>query len=97
MRCALKRILLTCVAALLVTPLPSAEFDAAKLGKIRERMQSFVDQKIIAGAVTAVGSKDGTASIEAVGLQIIETKQPMPKNALFRIASIEVLGVSRTV
>ena len=88
MRCALKRILLICVAALAVTPLSAAEFDAAKLGKIRERMQSFVDQKIIAGAVTAVGSKDGIASLEAVGLQKIETKQPMPKDALFRIASM---------
>ena len=68
--------------------LPAAEFDSAKLGKIRERMQAFVDQKIIAGAVTAVGSKDGLASLEAVGLQKIETKQPMPKDALFRIASM---------
>ena len=88
MRCVLTRILLTCVATFAVTPLSAAEFDAAKLGKIRERMQSFVDQKVIAGAVTAVGSKDGIASIEAVGLRTIETKQPMPKDALFRIASM---------
>ena len=88
MRCALKRILLICVAVLAVTPLSAAEFDAAKLGKIRERIQSFVDQKIISGAVTAVGSKDGIASLEAVGLRTIETKQPMPKDALFRIASM---------
>lgn len=88
MRCALKPILLICVAALAVTPLSAAEFDAAKLGKIRERMQGFVDQKVIAGAVTVVGSKDGIASLEAVGLQKIETKQPMPKDALFRIASM---------
>lgn len=38
--------------------------------------------------MTAVGSKDGLASLEAVGLQKIETKQPMPKDALFRIASM---------
>ena len=88
MRCLLNRILLFSVVALSVTPLSAAEFDAAKLGKIRERMQSFVDQKIISGAVTAVGSKDGVASIEAVGLRTIETKQPMPKDALFRIASM---------
>ncbi len=70
------------------TQLSAAEFDAAKLGKIRERMQGFVDQKLIAGAVTAVGSKDGVAHLEAVGLQKVETKQPMPKDALFRIASM---------
>ncbi len=68
--------------------LPAAEFDSANLGKIRERMQAFVDQKVIAGAVTAVGSKNGLAHLEAVGLQRIETKQPMPTNALFRIASM---------
>ena len=78
---------LICVVFSAVT-LPAAEFDSAKLGKIRERMQAFVDQKVIAGAVTAVGSKDGLASLEAVGLQKIETKQPMPKDALFRIASM---------
>lgn len=88
MQCLLNRILLFFVVTLSVTPLSAAEFDAAKLGKIRERMQSFVDQKIIAGAVTVVGSKDGIAAIEAVGLRTIETKQPMPKDALFRIASM---------
>lgn len=84
----MRRLLLAILC--LSSPFPSfaAEFDAAKLGKIRERMQSFVDQKVIAGAVTCVGSKDGVAQLEAVGLQKIETKQPMPKDALFRIASM---------
>lgn len=68
--------------------LSAAEFDAAKLTRIRERMQGFVDQKLIAGAVTCVGSQGGVAHLEAVGLQKIETKQPMPKDALFRIASM---------
>ena len=73
-----------------LSPLPSfaTEFDATKLSRIRERMQSFVDQKVIAGSVTCVGSKEGIAHLEAVGLQKIETKQPMPKDALFRIASM---------
>ena len=84
----MRRLLIAILCAL--SPLTSfaAEFDTAKLGQIRERMQSFVDQKVIAGAVTCVGSKDGVAHLEAVGLQKIETKQPMPKDALFRIASM---------
>ncbi len=84
----MRRLLLAILC--LSSPFPSfaSEFDAAKLGKIRERMQSFVDQKVIAGAVTCVGSKDGVAHLEAVGLQKIETKQAMPKDALFRIASM---------
>jgi CubicO group peptidase (beta-lactamase class C family) len=66
----------------------ATEFDAAKLAKIRERMQHYVDQQIIAGAVTCVGSQAGIAHLEAVGLHQIETKQPMPVDALFRIASM---------
>ena len=87
-RFARKIALLSAAIIVLAMPLQAAEFDAAKLGKIRERMQSFVDQKVIAGAVTCVGSKEGVAHLEAVGLQKIETKQPMPKDALFRIASM---------
>lgn len=66
----------------------ATEFDAAKLAKIRERMQHYVDQQIIAGAVTCVGSQAGIAHLEAVGLHQIETKQLMPVDALFRIASM---------
>ncbi|MBM3971553.1 MAG: beta-lactamase family protein [Planctomycetes bacterium] len=84
----MRRLLLAILCWLSSFPLFAVEFDAAKLGKIRERMQGFVDQKLIAGAVTCVGSKDGVAHLEAVGLQKIETKQPMPKDALFRIASM---------
>ncbi|MBC7819244.1 MAG: beta-lactamase family protein [Planctomycetaceae bacterium] len=88
MRHWLKLVAFFSVAVATIAPLSATEFDSAKLGKIRERMQGFVDQKVIAGAVTVVGSKDGIASLEAVGLQKIETKQPMPKDALFRIASM---------
>ena len=84
----MRRLLIAILCVLSPVPSFAAEFDAAKLGKIRERMQGFVDQKIISGAVTCVGSKEGVAHLEAVGLQKIETKQPMPKDALFRIASM---------
>ncbi len=66
----------------------AAEFDSAKLATIREKMQRYVDEHLIAGAVTVIGSKDGIASIEAVGQQNIEASQAMPKDALFRIASM---------
>lgn len=84
----MRRLLIVILCLLSPAAARASEFDSAKLGKIRERMQAFVDQKVIAGAVTAVGSKDGLAHLEAVGLQKIETKQPMPKDALFRIASM---------
>ena len=53
------------------------QFDPTKLGEIRAKMQAFVDQQQIAGAVTVVGTAEGIVSQEAVGWQNIEQKLPM--------------------
>ena len=55
---------------------------------VRARMQPFVDQGEISGAVTVVGRKDAIVSYEAIGLQNLETRTPMTKDTLFRIASM---------
>jgi CubicO group peptidase (beta-lactamase class C family) len=60
----------------------------AKTNAIRSRMQEFVDRGEIAGAVTVVGRSEGVMSLEAVGWLDRDTRQPMPKDALFRIASM---------
>ncbi|HEY1379051.1 MAG TPA: serine hydrolase domain-containing protein, partial [Gemmataceae bacterium] len=68
---------------------PARGDDAGEpLGQIRPRMQAFVDQGEIAGAVTVVGRRDGILSIEAVGYQDLAAHRPMPKDALFKIASM---------
>ena len=72
----------------LASPLRAAEFDADKLGEIRKAMQGYVDRHIVAGAVTVVGSSKGVAHLEAVGSLSLEDAKPMPKDALFRIASM---------
>jgi len=59
-----------------------------KLAAIAPRMQQFVDEGTVAGAVTVVGSSKGIVHHEAVGFQNLETKQPLTKDALFRIASM---------
>jgi CubicO group peptidase (beta-lactamase class C family) len=51
-------------------------------------MQKFVEDQTIAGAVTVVGTSKGVSHLEAVGSQQLEPKQAMPKDALFRIASM---------
>lgn len=66
----------------------AAEFDSTKLATIRTRMQRYVEEHVITGAVTVIGSKDGIASIEAVGMQNVAESKPMPQDALFRIASM---------
>jgi len=62
--------------------------DPTKFAPIKERMQKFVDEGELAGAVTVVGRKDGVLHFEAVGLRDIESKAAMTKNTVFKIASM---------
>src|SRR5690242_48063 len=84
----LRRALL--LAALLLPPAAAraAEFDEARLARIRPAMQRFVDERQIAGAVTVVGSAQGVASLEAIGNRRVDPNVPMTKDSLFRIASM---------
>jgi len=66
----------------------AAELDPQKLAAIAPRMEQFVKEGTIAGAVTVVGNAQGIAQLDAVGLQSLESKQPMPRSAVFRIASM---------
>jgi CubicO group peptidase (beta-lactamase class C family) len=79
-----------CLLALLAV-LPAAaradQPDPAKLARIGPRMQRFVDEHQTAGAVTVVGTAKGTLSVEAVG-ELRLGGPAMPKDALFRIASM---------
>src|SRR5207249_6259834 len=79
------------LAAVVLFRVPCAfagEPDPAKLSVIHERMQKFVDQGQIAGAVTVVGTSRGIVSHEAVGSLTLDPNKEMPKDALFRIASM---------
>jgi CubicO group peptidase (beta-lactamase class C family) len=51
-------------------------------------MQKFVQEGEIAGAVTVVGRSGGIVHHAAVGFRDREAADPMPKDALFRIASM---------
>ncbi len=77
------------LAALIGTSLASAaDLDPGRLKLIRPKMQEFVDQGELAGAVTLVARHDGVVSLEAVGYQDLDTKSPMRSDSLFRIASM---------
>ncbi len=67
---------------------PAQAPEPAKFAAVRERMQKFVDSGDIAGAVTVVGRKDGVIDLETVGYRDLETKAPMTRDTLFRIASM---------
>ena len=83
-RCVLSLVALAgCVA-----PAFGQAADAAKFAPIKLRMQQFVDSNELSGAVTLVGRKDGIVHHEAVGSLDLASKTAMPKDALFRIASM---------
>src|ERR1700751_6035294 len=61
-----------CSLALIPRPALSSDFDPNKVGQIRARMQAFVDEQEIAGAVTVVGNKDRIVQCEAIGIMNLE-------------------------
>jgi CubicO group peptidase (beta-lactamase class C family) len=75
------------VIAPLAVPAVRGE-EPARLADIRGRMQAFVDRGEIAGVVTVVGRRDAVLSLEAAGKFRVDSGEPMPRDALFRIASM---------
>jgi len=77
------------ITVLLVSAALHAEpLSPQKLAAIAPRMQQFVEEGTVAGAVTVVGNSKGIVHHEAVGYQNLEAKQPLTKDSLFRIASM---------
>ncbi|MBI5769822.1 MAG: beta-lactamase family protein [Verrucomicrobia bacterium] len=71
-----------------LVPPESAGFSAGRLTRIDQAMQRHIDAGEIAGAVTAVARGGKVVHFKTHGLLDLETKQPMPPDALFRIASM---------
>src|SRR5688572_21864962 len=59
-----------------------------KLAEVRKRMQAFVDDKTIAGAVTLVARNGQIAAIDTVGQADIANAKPMKPDTMFWIASM---------
>lgn len=82
------RMLLPRLLPALLLLLTAAPVRTAEPTAIQTKMQEFVKQNDLAGAVTVVGRKDAVLSFETVGQLDLESGKAMPKNALFRIASM---------
>lgn len=86
------------VLALLVLPLAADSLPGGKpedvglsserLQRIHEAIQRHVDAGDISGAVTLVARRGRIVHFEAHGLMDIESKKPMEKNTIFRLASM---------
>lgn len=73
---------------LTVQPARAGEGNEEALKQIRLKMQEYVDQQVVSGAVTLVGRKSGIVSLQAVGLRNISANEPMTPDTVFRIASM---------
>jgi CubicO group peptidase (beta-lactamase class C family) len=69
---------------------------AERLKRVTELMQRLIDARTFSGAVTLVARNGRVAHFEAQGLMDLESKTPMPKDAIFRIMSMTkpVVGVA---
>ena len=69
---------------------------SARLPRIHETVQRYLDSGQLAGAVTLVARRGRVAHFEAHGVMDLESKTPMRKDAIFRIASMSkpVTGVA---
>jgi CubicO group peptidase (beta-lactamase class C family) len=59
-----------------------------RLQRIHDAVQRHVDAKDVSGAVTLVARKGRIAHFEAHGLMDVESNKPMPKDGIFRLASM---------
>ena len=96
----------TLALALAAWPLMAGSVPAAKpeetgmsserLQRIHESIQRHIDAGEISGAVTLVARRGHIAHFEAHGLMDLESKKPMAKDAIFRLASMSkpVTGVA---
>jgi CubicO group peptidase (beta-lactamase class C family) len=97
-----KLVLLMLLAIPLVgAALPEAKpeevgFSSERLQRIRQMLQRRIDAGDISGAVTLVARNGRVAHFETQGLMDIETKKPMAKDAIFRMASMSkpITGVA---
>ncbi len=86
-------IVLFCASAFAAGRLPSARPESAgvsteRLERIRTSVARYLDRQEIAGAVTLVARRGSVVHLEAHGYQDLESKRPMPVDAIFRIASM---------
>lgn len=83
-------------ASLTASKPEDAGLSSERLQRIHEMIQRHIDAKDISGAVTVVARNGRLVHLEAHGTMDVDSKKPMPKDAIFRIASMSkpVTGVA---
>ncbi|MBM3877668.1 MAG: beta-lactamase family protein [Verrucomicrobia bacterium] len=78
----------SCFTALAAPDFARAGVDEAKLREIPRRMQKFVDDSVVSGAVTLVARRGQVVGVEALGYADLASKRPMRAEDIFWIASM---------
>jgi CubicO group peptidase (beta-lactamase class C family) len=89
--CALMALVAVTGSLALVPTAPKPEevgFSSERLQRVRDAVQRHIDAKELSGVVTLVARRGRVAHFEAQGLMDIESKKPMPKDGIFRLASM---------
>jgi CubicO group peptidase (beta-lactamase class C family) len=97
--CALVALVAVPLTMALVPTAPKPEevgFSSERLQRVHDAVQRHIDAKELSGVVTLVARKGRVAHFEAQGLMDIESKKPMPKDGIFRLASMSkpITGVA---
>jgi CubicO group peptidase (beta-lactamase class C family) len=86
------RILLVAVCGALLQAadqsIRSAGVNETVLSQIPQRIEHFIDEQTIAGAVTVVAHGDDLIEFHALGMADIEANRPMQKDTIFQIMSM---------
>src|SRR5271170_1657630 len=73
--------------ALAVSPPESADMSSTRLGRIDQLIKEYVDRKWTNGAVALVIRNGKIVYYKSFGYDDLETRKPMEKDGIFRIAS----------
>src|SRR5947209_11986660 len=79
---------LTANAADKNTPQPQASANQTILRHIPERIQHFIDEHTVSGAVTLIAHHGEIVEFDAKGMADIEANRPMQKDTIFQIVSM---------
>src|SRR5688572_5684415 len=93
------RLLVSACAVMLLTlplqagPVPAGKAEDAglsteRLARIKEAVQRHIDNGNVPGAVTLVARNGKVVHMEAHGVIDVEARRPMPKDGIFRLASM---------
>ena len=86
--CALTALSLQGAGSVMTAKPDEVGLSAERLARIHEAVQRHIDAGSVSGAVTLVARHGKIAHIEAHGLMDLESKKAMPRDGIFRLASM---------